>query len=119
MLTLILTRSRNQNKKKMDAIFERNIDTDAGQPKCQVNGCSEESITCKVYDYTKEDYINEFYCSKHAMGQGYCGLCGLFSAGTTEFEFINKGYCDVCFDQLKADFDGIEDSDYPLGPYYG
>ncbi len=47
---------------------------------------------------------DEVLCSEHAARNGYCRSCGDFWGGIESFEFIHRGLCDHCHDQIKSDY---------------
>jgi hypothetical protein len=86
---------------------------------CENEGCSHKGFACYLPgDYNEEtkefqeDSI-EYLCCEHAEEQGYCMGCGTFIAGTG-MEFRNNGYCDNCWDEIRAsEFD--DEEDFPDG----
>jgi len=89
---------------------------------CENEGCSHKGFACHLAgewnEETKdfdEDSI-EYLCPTHAEEQGYCMGCGTFIAGTG-MEFRNNGYCDNCYDEIRAS--EIDDDDENYGPECG
>ncbi len=80
-----------------------------------------DSIQCEQWNSEKGDTEpSEILCGKHAAEAGYCCCCGTFCAGSTSFDFHHPGYCDNCYDQVKADTGEDDDDDYEggyEGPY--
>lgn len=52
----------------------------------------------------------------------FCLSCGHFCAGMTNFDFVHPGYCDNCWDEIRAEnhdwecdeeeYDPFQDDDY-------
>jgi hypothetical protein len=66
---------------------------------------------------------NNYYCLEHAEENGYCRECGLFAAGTEGFDFLHRGVCDGCHEELLAEMaleDAVDDDwiDFDL-PFAG
>jgi hypothetical protein len=59
-----------------------------------------------------------WYCAPHAQENGFCINCGLFSAGTEDFDFSPVGLCGSCNQMLEDEFgdafedDELQDDDY-------
>jgi hypothetical protein len=84
---------------------------------CEVCGY-DDSLRCSIDFENPED--DEILCGEHAAKAGYCCCCGQFCAGMTSFDFHHPGYCDNCYDQIKADCgedDQDDDEDYWQAPY--
>jgi len=70
---------------------------------CEVCGY-DDSIQCMLWNQDiGDDEPSQVLCGEHAAKEGYCCCCGTFCAGMTSFDFHHPGYCDNCYDQVKAD----------------
>jgi hypothetical protein len=88
--------------------------------------CEEQYCTSVDTLQCREPYSDEepapatptfvWYCTTHAIKNGFCGMCGEFWGGTESFEFgRHKGYCSDCADELERP---DEDEDYDDYGYY-
>jgi len=93
--------------------------------KCQHEGCNYEAdadhLECTIKNDQGEDVVDGYYCGEHAALHGFCPCCGDYWGGVTSFE--DHGFCDHCWDELKADedrygdydCDDFDDSNEPIG----
>lgn len=90
--------------------------------RCEHEGCRSSGRLCILEGHVngEPDNVEEYFCGEHAGENGYCPACGFFCGGISSFDF--NGICDICRDQIEADFDdgtgdGEDWNDYP-GMYY-
>lgn len=76
--------------------------------KCEV--CGQED-TVDVYQFPTEDTEHRF-CADHAIENGFCYICGYFSAGMESYDFSPlKGVCGECVDVLRDEAGEYDDPD--------
>ena len=65
--------------------------------------CGADAIPVHVEGCEGED--TGWLCPEHAADEGYCAMCGEFSAGQDGFDIWHQGLCDNCNDEFEADTD--------------
>src|SRR5262245_32995656 len=76
-------------------------------PKCENCGHRENILECRFHPWEKS---RTFLCPAHAVQDGFCGGCGLFSSGIESFDFGRfPGYCDNCQDEIASNYSGEDD----------
>lgn len=86
--------------------------------RCDEEGCTALGIPC-YYNWTDAD-PDCWYCEAHCYENGFCKGCGLFRAGTEDFDFSKLEMCGQCSEALEAEIEGDYaddefdfDDDYP------
>lgn len=62
-----------------------------------------DAIPCFLIT-SKNNEPDEYLCSSCAEKEGYCSLCGWFSAGLDGFDFLHPGLCNNCHEQIYDDY---------------
>ena len=66
--------------------------------RCDRCGAAAISVRC-------DEGLEGWLCPEHAADEGYCAMCGEFSAGQDGFDWHHPGLCDNCNDEFEADTD--------------
>lgn len=100
--------SKRSRARKTERLYRR-------QRRCQHPGCTREGMPCFIELWSEKP--DEFFCHAHAFQYGYCRGCGRFWSGVESFDFgPDRGWCEHCRDQLRADMgEDIWEDDFDYG----
>lgn len=78
--------------------------------KCDLCNTNDETVLEVQYPSESETH---HYCGTHLRQNGFCYMCGYFSAGIESYDFSPvTGLCAECLDEIKYETGEYDDVDW-------